>query len=156
MALTTPKFEVRSFSYERRAQKADLNYPPCKGQMLLVISGKEGVVLSRKGPRGKWGLPSGRIGAVEEPLTAAKRIAGEEGGVMVRSLELAGMYDVIWHYADISVKRLHLVYAAVTEDDGCSEELLKKGTEARFHADLPDSLLRDDIVSSALADCSEK
>ncbi len=154
--MTTPKFEVRSFSYEKRAQKADLNYPPCKGQVVLVIAGKEGIVLSRKTPRGKWSLPSGRIGAVEDPIKAAKRIAGEEAGVMIRSLELAAIYDVIWHYADISVKRLHLVYAAVTDDERCSDELLQRGNEAKFHAELPEGLLKDDISSSALADSSEK
>jgi len=154
--LTTPKFEVRSFSYERRAQKADLNYPPCKGQMILVITGKEGVVLSRRAPRGRWGLPSGRVGAVEESLKAAKRIAAEQAGVSVRSLELAGMYDIIWHFSDISVKRLHLVYAAITDDESCSKEITDEGVEARFFAEVPENLLKDDIASSALADCSEK
>jgi len=154
--MTTPKFEVRSFSYDRRARKADLNYPPCKGQMVLVIAGREGILLSRKGSRSKWGLPSGRIGAAEEPLKAAKRIAAEQAGVSVRSLELAGMYDIIWHFSDISVKRLHFVYAAITDDERCSTELMDEGVEARFFAEVPENLLKDDIASSALADCSEK
>lgn len=156
LAVTTPKFEVRSFSYDRRARKSDLNYPPCKGQLVLVIAGKEGVLLSREGTRTKWGLPTGRIGAAEEPLKAAKRIAAEQGGVSVRNLELAGMYDVIWHFSDISIKRLHLVYAAVTDDERFSNELMDEGTEARFFAEVPESLLKDDIASSALADSSEK
>jgi len=147
---------VRSFSYDRRARKADLNYPPCKGQMVLVIAGKEGILLSRKGSRSKWGLPNDRIGAVEEPLKAAKRIAAEQAGVSVRGLELAGMYDIIWHFSDISVKRLHLVYAAVTDDEPCSTDSVGEGVEARFFSSMPESLLKDDIASSALADCSEK
>jgi ADP-ribose pyrophosphatase YjhB (NUDIX family) len=154
--VTTPKFEVRSFSYDRRARKADLNYAPCKGQMVLVIAGKEGILLSRKGSRSKWSLPNGRIGAAEEPLKAAKRIAAEQAGMSVRSLELAGMYDIIWHFSDISIKRLHLVYAATTDDERFSTELMDEGVEARFFAEVPESLLKDDIASSALADCSEK
>jgi len=155
LALSTPKFEVRSFAYDRRHVEANLNYTPCKGQVVLVISGPKGTVLARDAVTERWTLPSGRIGAAEEPTVAASRVAKDECGVGVRGLELAGIYDVVWHYSDISVKRLHIVYAAVTEDE-CFDIGPAMGREARFFREIPESVLKDDLVSAALTDCRIK
>lgn len=155
LAMSTPRFEVRTFEYDRRDEKANLNYSPCKGHIVVVISGRNGTILVRDAVTGRWTLPSGRVGATEEAVAAAKRVARDECGVGVRGLELAGMYDVVWHYSDISVKRLHLVYAATTEDD-CFEVGPSMGKEARFFLVVPDHALKDGLVAAALLDCSNK
>lgn len=155
LAIRSPRFEVRKFDFDRRHASADLNYTPCKGQIVLVLMSKEGIVLRRARASGEWSLPSGRIGTNEEPEKAAKRIAREECGLPLRNLELAGMYDVVWHHSDISIKRLHLVYSALTE-----EEFLEKDAGARtevcFFKEIPKKVLEDEISRCALADCSEK
>lgn len=155
LAMSTPKFEVRSFEYDRKDEEANLNYSPCKGQMVVVVYGRKGIILARDVATEKWTLPSARIGAAEDVVSAAKRVAKDECGVGVRGLELAGMYDVVWHYSDVSVKRLHLVYAATSEDE-CFEAGPPRGREARFFKKIPDSVLEDDLVAAALTDCSNK
>lgn len=156
LAITTPRFEVRKFEYELGGKKADLQYAPCKGQIVLVIIGKKGTVLAKRRSTKEWTLPTGRIGAAEDVLQAARRVAKEECGLVLRSLELAGMYDVVWHYAGISVKRLHIVYAAVTDDDECRPESPVECVSPAFHREVPDAALRNEITKSAIADCSGK
>ena len=156
LAITAPNFEVRKFEVSMGSKKADLNYTPCKGQMVLVVMGEKGVVLVKDGPSDEWRLPSGRIAILEDAEAAAKRVAKEECGVTITSLELSGIYDVVWHYSDISIKRLHLVYAGVTEDDCWSETKPGKGREARFFREVPGGALGDEVARAALADCSEK
>jgi ADP-ribose pyrophosphatase YjhB (NUDIX family) len=118
------------------------------------VDGPKGTLLCRARAGDKWGLPTGRIGACEEPLGASKRVASECCGIGLRSLELAGMYDVSWHYSDVSVKRLHLVYAAKTEDEEARPD--KNEREVRFFADPPDDSFESDLVRDAIADCKEK
>jgi hypothetical protein len=89
----------------------------------------------------------------EDVIQAAKRIAREDLGIGLRSQELAGMYDVTWHYSDVSVKRLHLVYSAITEDPECSP---RTGLEARFFREFRKGDLEGAIVIDALNDCSKK
>jgi hypothetical protein len=62
------------------------------------------------------------------------------------------MYDVVWHYQDVSIKRLHLVYAAVTEDVPVSI----KGRECAFRQDLDEGHLGTEVERAALADSIEK
>jgi ADP-ribose pyrophosphatase YjhB (NUDIX family) len=155
LAMTTPHFEVRKFEFDVKWKKADLNYVPCKGQLVLVIAGDNGIVLTKTKEKG-WELPSGRIGACEEPQKAAKRIAMEECGVGLRSLELAGIYDVVWHYSDVSVKRLHLVYAGFTDDTECVSSSGKGNVQAKFFTDIPETASKDELLMCAIADCSEK
>ncbi len=156
LAVTTPKFEVRQISIELEDEEADLNYTPCKGQMILVVRGKEGTPLVRTREEKDWVLPSGRIGPNEDIEKSAKRIAMERCGIMLRSVELAGMYDVVWHYSNVSIKRLHLVYACITDDTACSPENTEEIQEARFFKDLPASLRKHRIFGYALTDCSTK
>ena len=156
LATTTPHFEVRKFEFDMGKDKADLNYAPCKGEMILVIVGEKGIVLVGDKGSESWRLPSCRIRTHETAIQAAKRVAKEECGLMLRSLELSGMYDVVWHYADLSVKRLHLLYAAITDDCECCSDGWKGALEARFFTEVPKSVLDDELMRNALADCSEK
>ncbi len=156
LAITTPRFEVRQFDIDMGDRKASLDYAPCKGQVVLVIIGKKGLILARRRGVKDWTLPTGMIGSAEDFVPAAKRVAREECGVMLRSLELAGMYDVVWHYSDISIKRLHIVYAAVTDDEECRPEAPRECSGPGFHREVPEAALKDDITRSALADCSGK
>ena len=148
LAMSTPELTVRKFEYDRRKRDADLDYAPCKGEMMLVIRGERGTALVRAGGSKAWSLPSGPISTFEEIPKSARRIAQETCGVHLRSMDLAAMYDVVWHYRDVSIKRLHVVYAAITDDD-CS-----KGAE--FHDEVPPSMLPDELDRTALDDCSQK
>lgn len=156
LAMTTPHLEVRRFEYEMGNVKADLNYTPCKGEMVLVIVGEDGIALVK--PRGSkdWKLPSGKIKTHETAIEAAKRVAKEECGVSLRSLELAGIYEVVWHYSDVSVKRLHILYAAATDDRECHPEGSMSPREAKFFTEVPACVLENDLMRNALTDCSEK
>ncbi len=150
LAITTPKFEVRKFEFDMGGSKADLKYPPCKAQAVLVIRGPNGTALA-KGPKGEWVVPSGRVGAAEEIPVGVKRLAKEEFGLQLRSMELAGIYDVIWHYSDLTVKRLHFVYAAITDED--PDPKAKHGVKTFKE---PDEMVTDDLSKAALADCTQK
>jgi ADP-ribose pyrophosphatase YjhB (NUDIX family) len=156
LAVSTPRFEVRKLEFDLIRRKADLNYTPCKGQVVLVIRGKKGTpFVKRKGSEG-WSLPSNTIPTYEDPAISAKRVAKEQCGLMLRSLDLAGMYDVVFHYLDVSIKRLHLVYAAVTDDLECQPQKGGPVTEAAFFVDPPESARKSRIDKFAIADCSEK
>ena len=156
LAMTTPSFEVRKYEFERGKERANLKYSPCKGQVVLVIAGEKGLVLSRAAATDRWGLPSGMIGACEDPADAPRRVARDLCGLGLRSLELAGMYDVTWHFSDVSVKRLHLVYAARTDDPVSASSMPGPQVEARFFEDPSEVELESDIVRDAILDCSEK
>ncbi|OGS42060.1 MAG: hypothetical protein A3K67_04980 [Euryarchaeota archaeon RBG_16_62_10] len=155
LAITTPSFEVRKFEYNFPLEKADLNYPPCKGQVLVVIRGEKGTVLVRSKKPGRWGLPSGRLGIVESPVQASRRVAMEQCGVGLRTLELAGIYDVVLHYSDMSIKRLHVVYLALTDDVECrpSSAVI---AEARFFSDPIEMTAGEEMTESALRDTERK
>ena len=156
LAITSPKFEVRHLSFDMGDKKADLDYTPCKGQVVLVIKGVTGIPLIKGLKEKDWALPSDRIGPNEDIEKSAKRVARETCGVMVRGVELAGMYDVVWNYSNVSIKRLHVVYACLTDDTVCSPE--KKGcvAEVKFFKELPAMIAKHGIFGPALADCSAK
>ncbi len=156
LAITTPRFEVRKFEFDLKGQVADLKYAPCKGQMVVVIASESGIVLTRAGKQAKWSLPSGRISTIEDATAAAKRIALEQCGIGIRCLDLAAMYDVVWHYSDITIKRLHLVYSALTDERELGSQTSRGGAEARFFSELPDELMDDELAASAISDCSQK
>lgn len=155
LAITSPKFEVRHLSFDMGNVKADLDYTPCKGQVVLVIRGTSGVSLVRSGEDKEWALPTGRIDPNEDIEKSAKRVAREACGLLVRSVELAGVYDVVWHYSNVSIKRLHVVYACLTDDTVCSPEK-KGGDEARFFKEVPAGTAKHAIHGLALSDCSAK
>jgi ADP-ribose pyrophosphatase YjhB (NUDIX family) len=156
LAITTPKFEVRHLSFDMGDEKADLHYSPCKGQVVLVARGPGGTVLTKARSRDSWELPSDRIDPNEDIGKSPKRVARETCGIMLRSVELAGIYDVIWHYSNVSIKRLHVVYACLTDDTVCSPEKKRDIEEARFFSDVPEETASNPIFGPALADCSAK
>ena len=156
LAITTPKLEVRKLELERGKMKANLDYAPCKGQIVVVIRGEEGILLVKRNDDKGWALPSDRIAPNENIEKSVKRVAKEQCGLMLRTAELAGIYDVVWHYSDVSVKRLHFVYSAITDDHECSPSKRKDVSEARFFRDIPDSVQRHEIHGFALTDCSAK
>jgi ADP-ribose pyrophosphatase YjhB (NUDIX family) len=155
LAITSPKFEVRHLSFDMGDKKADLDYTPCKGQVVLVIRGTSGVSLVRGQADKEWALPTDRIDPNEDIEKSARRVAKEACGLMVRTAELAGVYDVVWHYSNVSIKRLHIVYACLTDDTVCSPEK-KSVDEARFFKDVPAATANHAIYGLALSDCSAK
>ncbi len=151
LAITTPKFEVRKFEIDLSRSRADLKYPPCKAQVITVVRGPKGTTLVRTVNGGNWTVPSGRVGATEEIPGAARRVAKDEVGLPLRSMELAGIYDVIWHYSDLTIKRLHFVYAGVTDDE--PDPKLKSRVQVTGD---PELLVSDEISRAALSDCKDK
>ena len=147
---------MRKLEFDLSKTKADLDYTPCKGQAVLVIRSENGVCfVKRSGDRG-WSFPSDRIGQTEDVGKSTKRVAKDQCGVMLSRVELAGIYDVIWHYSDVSIKRLHFVYAAMTDDHKCSPSKDSGISEARFFKETPHGVQDDEIQRLALADCSAK
>ncbi len=152
LAITTPKFEVRKFEFDLTDSKADLKYPPCKAQVVIVTRGPKGIALAKGTNKdAAWTVPSGRVGAAEEIPSAVKRVAKEGFGLSLRSIELAGIYDVIWHYSDMTIKRLHFVYACVTDED---PDPKYRDTVANFVR--PEESAKDEVSKAALSDCSGK
>jgi len=156
LAITTPRLEVRKMELDFGRTKANLDYPPCKGQVVVVIRGEDGIPLVRRHDAQGWSLPSDRIAPGEDIGESVKRVAREQCGLMLRSAELAGIYDVVWLYSDISIKRLHFVYAALTDDRKCAPVKGKEISETKFFKDVPDVVRKDDVYRFALADCNAK
>jgi ADP-ribose pyrophosphatase YjhB (NUDIX family) len=156
LAISTPELSVRKFEYDRRKTEADLNYTPCKGQMILVVRGEQGTLIVKRGGAKSWSLPSAPIMTYEQIADAPRRVAKELCGLSLRSYDLAALYDVVWHFKDVTIKRLHVIYSAVTDDAECTQEAKGGFDETAFRAELPDSLLDDELDRNALSDCSEK
>ncbi|MGQ9587360.1 MAG: NUDIX hydrolase [Thermoplasmata archaeon] len=156
LAITSPEFEVRKFEFHMSGKRADLNYAPCKGQIVVVVRGRRGTALVRKSGSEKWSLPSSRIAVSEDSIQAAKRVAMEDLGLSLRRLELAGIYDVVWHYSDVSIKRLHIIYAAETDDEECKPANHEEIAEGKFFSDIAEDILTDELTRSAVSDCSAK
>ena len=156
LAITTPQLEVRKLELDMGKTKANLDYAPCKGQVVVVIRGEEGISMVKRDEKHGWSLPSDHIGPNEDIGKSAKRVAKEQCGLTLRSAELAGIYDVVWHYSDISIKRLHFVYAAMTDDRKCAPGKGKDIMEAKFFREVPNTVQENDIHGFALADCSAK
>jgi len=156
LAITTPRLEVRKMELDFGRTKANLDYAPCKGQVVVVIRGEDGISLVRRHGAQGWSLPSDRIAPGEDIGESVKRVAREQCGLMLRSAELAGMYDVVWHYSDITIKRLHFVYAALTDDRKCAPVNDREISEAGFFEDVPDAVQKDEVYRLAIADCNAK
>lgn len=155
LAVTTPNLSVRKFEYDRRGSDADLDYTPCKGQVMVVAMGGKGIALVRAKGAAGWSVPSGPVNTYEGIADAARRVAKETCGLSLRSMELAAMYDVIWHYDNVTTKRLHIVYSAITDDE-CGAPEGGAPAEARFHEEVPDEELADELDRAAVADCINK
>jgi ADP-ribose pyrophosphatase YjhB (NUDIX family) len=156
LAMSTPDFKVRKFEFQHHGEKADLNYVPCKGQVLLVIRGQKGVALIKRKGSKDWTLPSGRIRTYEELPAAVKRVAKRECGLGISSMDLTAMYDVVWHHEDVSIKRLCLVYSALTDDLECRPETSANVSEAAFHKDGTGPDLKSEMDRAAIDDAGEK
>lgn len=156
LAMSTPELSVRKFEYDMKDGAADLDYAPCKGRVMLVVRGEKGTALVRRDGEEGWSLPSGPINTYEDITDSAKRVAKESCGLSLRSMDLAAIYDVVWHYGDVTVKRLHIVYAAVTDDADCRVTPGGGWHESGFHRDVQGTMLRDELDRTALADCAAK
>lgn len=156
LACTTPEVRVRKFEYDLRNKKADLDHKPCKGQIVLVIRGTKGTLFVRRKGERAWGLPTDVILTTETAIQSAKRVAGDSWGLGLRSLQLAAMYDVIWHHSDYTVKRLHLVYSCLTDDEESAPGKDSATLEGTFMTGTESVEMKDEISQNALADCSEK
>lgn len=155
LATNYPEFRVRKFEYDIKEGSPDLNRAPCKGQIVLVVNGEKGTVLLRSKDGHSWALPNGSVLMYETPEQAARRVAKAECGLGIRSMVLTAMYDVSWHYPEITVKRLHLVYAAVTDDFEFVTPA-DKYSGAEFRPEVTANVLGSEIDRQALEDSIDK
>lgn len=155
MASDRPALLVRRFDFDLKDRRIDLNYTPCKGEVLFVTEGVRGVALVRTEGAVIWTLPSGRICVNEAPEAAAKRIAKEICGIRLGEMDLMALYDVTRHYENVSIKRLLVVYRAKVEDyhSGTDED---GRTRCAFHSTDLEELVCEEIDSRAIADCLER
>jgi len=155
LAMSTPTLNVRKFEYDMKGQNADLDYAPCKGQLVMVIRGGGGTVLTRESSDASWHLPTDLIRTFESVPDSTRRVARELCGVSLRSAELVAMYDVLHRFDDVAVKRLYIVFAGITDDPICAVNGSGEH-EVRFHADVNLEDLATDIDRAALDDaCPE-
>ncbi len=155
LASDRPALLVRRFDLDLRDRRMDLNYAPCKGEVLFVTEGVRGVALVKMKGAVIWTLPSGRIEANDAPEATARRIAKERCGIRLGELDLRALYDVTRHYENVSVKRLLVVYRAKVEDypSGAHED---GHPQCVFHSADLEELVFEGIDSQAIADCLEK
>ncbi len=155
LAMSTPELNVRKFEHDLASQAADLNYPPCKGQVILVAMGPKGTALVKEKGSSMWSLPTGRISPVESPQEAARKVALGSCGIHLRTLELVALYDVTRHYSNLSVKRLYVVYRAMTDDGECARGEGGNVREAGFFGEEAASMVDTEMDRSALDDSRE-
>lgn len=155
LAMSTPELKVRKFEHDVSSQAADLNYPPCKGQVILVAMGPSGIALVKEKGSTIWNLPTARISPVERPAEAARRVALGSCGIHLRTLELVGLYDVTRHYSNLSVKRLYVVYRGLTDDTECAHKEGAAVREVGFFGEEAASMMETEMDMSAFADSRE-
>ncbi|MDH3364820.1 MAG: NUDIX hydrolase, partial [Thermoplasmata archaeon] len=114
MAERTPSLTVRRYEFNLLDREIDLNYTPCKGEVVIVTRRKGGIVLVRAKGTAMWTLPAARIRMDEMPEDAARRVALERCGLKLTGADLKAFYDVTRHYQNVSVKRLFVVYGCST------------------------------------------
>jgi ADP-ribose pyrophosphatase YjhB (NUDIX family) len=155
MASDRPALLVRRFDFDLKDRRMDLDYTPCKGEVLFVTTGARGVALVRTEGAVIWTLPSGRVCVNEAPEATARRIANERCGIRLGEMELMALYDVTRHYENVSIKRLLVVYRAKVEDyhSGTDEDGRPRCV---FHSADLEGLVCEEIDSQAIADCLEK
>jgi ADP-ribose pyrophosphatase YjhB (NUDIX family) len=155
MASDRPALIVRRYDFDLKDQRIDLNYTPCKGEVLIVTEGVRGVALLKTTGGVMWTLPSGRIDVNEAPETAARRVAVNKCGIRLGDVDLKALYDVTRHYENVSVKRLFVVYLAKVDDyhGGAQRD---DRSPCVFHSENLDKLVCEEIDSQAIADCLEK
>jgi ADP-ribose pyrophosphatase YjhB (NUDIX family) len=155
MASDRPALIVRRFDFDLKDRRIDLNYTPCKGEVVIVTEGVRGVAFLKVQGAAIWTLPSGRIDVNEAPETTARRIAMDRCGIRLGEVDLRALYDVTRHYENVSVKRLFVVYLAKVEDyhSGAHTE---DHPPCVFHSTDLDKLMCEEIDSQAIADCLEK
>lgn len=151
LARSTPELNVRKFEYDMKGANADLDYTPCKGRIIIVVMGEKGTVLIEPESSGKWSLPSGFINTYEKIEESVTRVAKETCGVTLRSRQLIAMFDVIRHFKGVTIKRLYIVYSAITDDSD-----LGGSERARFMTDIPDDLELDEMDRAAIENCEGK
>ena len=152
LAAKTPSLTVRRYEFDLADTDIDLNYAPCKGEVVIVARRGDGVALVK--PKGAtiWTLPCARIGMNESPEEAAVRVARERCGLRIREAELKAFYDVTRHYRNVSVKRLFVVYSCVIRDD-LDDAAKETEDECSIHSGNLDSIVFEEIDTQALSDC---
>lgn len=152
LAAKTPSLTVRRYEFDLVDREIDLNYTPCKGEVVVVVRKDDGVFLVKAGGTTMWTLPCARISMEETPEKAVFRVAKERCGIAIEDAELKALYDVTRHYKNVSVKRLFVVYSCRTDEDPVGEAEGSDDQCSVHFGDL-DKLVLEQIDSQALVDC---
>ena len=150
LAEKAPSVIVRRYEYDLVDRDIDLNYTPCKGEVVVVARRDGGVFLVKDRGAVLWTLPCARIAMNETPSRAAHRVARDRCGIAINEPELKALYDVTRHYRNVSVKRLFVVYGCTAEHEGTAARM--EG-ECSLHTGDLDELPLEEIDAQALSDC---
>ena len=152
LAARTPSLIVRRYEFDLVDAELDLNYTPCKGEVVIVARRGEGVALVKAKGTMIWTLPCARIRMDESPEEAAVRVARERCGLDIDDAKLRAFYDVTRHYRNVSVKRLFVVYSCAIHgnpDDATKDT----DDDCSIHSGDLDSIVLEEIDTQALSDC---
>ena len=152
LAARTPSLIVRRYEFDLVDTELNLDYTPCKGEVVIVARRGEGVALVKAKGATIWTLPCARIQMNESPEDAAVRVARERCGLSVDDAKLKAFYDVTRHYRNVSVKRLFVVYSCAIrgDPDGATKG---RDDECSIHTGDLDSIVLEEIDTQALSDC---
>ncbi|UCE80979.1 MAG: NUDIX hydrolase [Methanobacteriota archaeon] len=143
---------MRRYEFDLIDHELDLDYTPCKGEVVVVFRKGDGVVLMKAKGATRWTLPCARIDMGETAEMAALRVAEGLFGAVVQEAEPRALYDVTRHYSNVSVKRLFIVYSCRTDMELVSK-VKDQDSECSLHFGDLDELSLEELDSQALADC---
>ena len=152
LAARTPSLTVRRYEFDLVDTDLNLDYTPCKGEVVIVARRGEGVMLVKSKGATIWTLPCARIQMNESPEEAAVRVARERCGLSIDDAQLKAFYDVTRHYRNVSVKRLFVVYSCAIRGDP-DDAAKDTDDECSLHSGDLDEILIEEIDSQALSDC---
>ncbi len=99
------------------------DYPPCFGEVVLLILDGEGrlaVVRKRGSPEDRYMLPMGRINEGEGVEEAAEREALEETGLVVRVDDVSALHRARIRFKRWNLERWYFIVQCSIRDDGGS------------------------------------
>lgn len=118
------------------------DYPPCFGEVVLLIHDSEGrlaTVRKRGSPDGAYGLPMGRISEAESVEEAAVREAFEETGRAVKVEEVVALHRVRYKFMRWNLERwTFILLCRPLTDEGAPQDT-EEIEEVKF-VRLPDEI----------------
>jgi ADP-ribose pyrophosphatase YjhB (NUDIX family) len=104
---------VREFKLDLRERDEIQDYPECKGGARIAVKMEDGVVLVRAKEGGGFGLPGGRIWAIESVEDGAIREAAEETGLEIELKSMPELHKCQYLFKNWNLERWIFVFLGV-------------------------------------------